>query len=1343
MLKFRTNEKISRCNDNLQKKELLPYDNNKNSMKNSSKSILFALTILVMGGFFMSATHASAATYYVANGGNDACDGTSSTIGSSGSCAWKTIAKVNSVNFAPGDSILFNKGDTWNEALTASSSGAVGNPITYGSYGAGANPVITGLFTLGNNWVDMGSNVWRYDVSALPAAKIRYLLLNGTNQKMTQSAVRYTTNSTTSSLTDATLGGADGDYVGSEVVMRSTSYTWDIRSITSYTASSGLAVFSPSNSYALGKNGDSTGGYMFQNSLKVLQQNATQNEWANQGTYLYYYSTTNPYTLGTIQVSSLDKLMNLGAANYITVSGFSFSYANQYCIWGNGGNNKTISNNTFTRCVTGIFENNQITSNTVIDSNTFTDIGSIAIYQYYATNITVTNNNITNVGLEIGRAPYLGNFGMDNMWYVGVVVYPSGGLFEYNNIRNTGYSGFMLTDPTNQALAQHNYVENPCVLLTDGGAFYSYGSTDTTASNINKITYRNNIAVETNTSTSTSWLIGYQGNTYGWLIYGFYKDGFLRATNWDNNFAYGFKAEFYSNPTKYSSWTNNVGVATYSGLRALQLTDISASSQYLTNSQFTGNTFVNTFDNSDIIFLYDAQATSSSGNTFDYNKLLRPSLSWRGSMVMRYPAFTHFTFTDWEGLASVVGIHEQTDNFFLAQSGLASSTDMVWLATNPTKNTVSVNFPAGYRYYTTDGVPVPSDTLTAYQGKIYYRTIDQAMPQANNTAVSGGYYIGAAQTGTYTYSNDQGNAQATSTYQWYRSSDGTTSAKVAISGATGLTYTTTSTDQGQYIIFGVVPKSTTGTSTLLTGIERLSSPKLISNAGKAILNFNFAALSPAVTGTVNESAKTVTLTVPYDTDLSALAPTIGVTGTTVSPASGVSHSFTDGVPSTYTVTAGDTTTQAYAVTVNWNHPPHTVGTDKVNIAGGARIYSDGKFMDLNTTSTSYADLTITPQSGSYPTLPATTTRSSLLDITNITWLNSGTYHKAWSESSASSTLTNTVHTIGDLEPNKFYEVSIDGVLGQNMTGPNCAGGICQANAQGKITFTYTSHYSTHTFDVTSAPVLAVAPATLSVSADFGSTTSTQSLVIANNGASNTTLNWTATTTETWLTLANATGALAGGTTTTLSLLVNPVSLPRGNYIATTTISDPNASSSPQTVAVSLVISSTSGSSSGSVTTYYSAPSGGGGGSTTPVAVATTTVATSTSVVATTTTSVIPTSESDIKALIATLTAQLNALLAQARQQGITLPASFSTSFAPFTRDLWMYDTGLDVKELQQFLNTKGFIVSAIGPGSFGNEVQHFGLKTFLALKKFQASVGITPASGYFGPKTRAYVNAHL
>lgn len=75
----------------------------------------------------------------------------------------------------------------------------------------------------------------------------------------------------------------------------------------------------------------------------------------------------------------------------------------------------------------------------------------------------------------------------------------------------------------------------------------------------------------------------------------------------------------------------------------------------------------------------------------------------------------------------------------------------------------------------------------------------------------------------------------------------------------------------------------------------------------------------------------------------------------------------------------------------------------------------------------------------------------------------------------------------------------------------------------------------------------------------------------------------------------------------------------------------------------------------------------------------------------------------------------------------------------FTRDLTVGFTGEDVRNLQKYLNSKGFIVSTTGPGSMGNETTTFGPLTRAALARFQASVGITPAVGYFGPITRAYI----
>jgi len=76
----------------------------------------------------------------------------------------------------------------------------------------------------------------------------------------------------------------------------------------------------------------------------------------------------------------------------------------------------------------------------------------------------------------------------------------------------------------------------------------------------------------------------------------------------------------------------------------------------------------------------------------------------------------------------------------------------------------------------------------------------------------------------------------------------------------------------------------------------------------------------------------------------------------------------------------------------------------------------------------------------------------------------------------------------------------------------------------------------------------------------------------------------------------------------------------------------------------------------------------------------------------------------------------------------------------FTRDLEFGMTGADIKELQKFLNAKGFVISATGAGSVGNETTLFGALTKNALIKFQIANKISPAVGYFGPLTRSAVN---
>ena len=135
--------------------------------------------LLVLSFFMMIPTTAVwAATYYV-----DATSGNNSNNGLSTGLPWKTIAKVNSFSFSPGDSILFKKGETWRETLIVPSSGSAGNVITFGAYGSGANPIITGSTSV-TGFAQSGS-IWDVTLSTRP-----YVVVVGSTHPHAMSASR-------------------------------------------------------------------------------------------------------------------------------------------------------------------------------------------------------------------------------------------------------------------------------------------------------------------------------------------------------------------------------------------------------------------------------------------------------------------------------------------------------------------------------------------------------------------------------------------------------------------------------------------------------------------------------------------------------------------------------------------------------------------------------------------------------------------------------------------------------------------------------------------------------------------------------------------------------------------------------------------------------------------------------------------------------------------------------------------------------------------------------------------------------------------------------------------------
>jgi hypothetical protein len=90
----------------------------------------------------------------------------------------------------------------------------------------------------------------------------------------------------------------------------------------------------------------------------------------------------------------------------------------------------------------------------------------------------------------------------------------------------------------------------------------------------------------------------------------------------------------------------------------------------------------------------------------------------------------------------------------------------------------------------------------------------QVAPVASGVAITGTAQVGQTLTGSYTYTDGNGDLEGTSTYQWF-------AAGSEISGATSATYLVQAADVGKTITFKVTPKALTG---LTPGLTVESSP---------------------------------------------------------------------------------------------------------------------------------------------------------------------------------------------------------------------------------------------------------------------------------------------------------------------------------------------------------------------------------------------------------------------------------------------------------------------------------------------------------------------------------------
>lgn len=392
--------------------------------------------------------------YYVKTGGSDAANGL--TDGT----AWGTISKVNTVwsagTFAPGDRILFNRGDTFVGTLTPAEAGSSGSLITIGAYGSGADPIITGFSTI-TGWTNEGSGIYSKTLT-VESSKVEMVSVDGVNTGTGRypdagTNLTFESHSGTTSITDNQLTGSP-DWDGAEVVMRKLPWVIERCLVSNHTTTTVTytELSGTGQEPDLGAN-----GYFFQNDLRTL---TTLGEWYYGGGKFYMYFGAVDPTTKTVKVATLDNAV-LTTSDYIALDNISFTGYNKTGIDFDGSANSEITN-----CEISFIGGRGVImgAGNTVDLCNIHDINANGIDADNGT-FTITNSTIERIAQIVG-----GGYGWDGQGY-GVLASGATGLVQYCVFHDIAYDGTYLRGNNTSVL--NNLFDNCVSRMFDGGAIYT------------------------------------------------------------------------------------------------------------------------------------------------------------------------------------------------------------------------------------------------------------------------------------------------------------------------------------------------------------------------------------------------------------------------------------------------------------------------------------------------------------------------------------------------------------------------------------------------------------------------------------------------------------------------------------------------------------------------------------------------------------------------------------------------------------------------------------------------------------------------------------------------------
>ena len=129
-----------------------------------------------------------------------------------------------------------------------------------------------------------------------------------------------------------------------------------------------------------------------------------------------------------------------------------------------------------------------------------------------------------------------------------------------------------------------------------------------------------------------------------------------------------------------------------------------------------------------------------------------------------------------------------------------------------------------------DGMP-----LNTFEAMTVVNVVGAAAPTASDVTVTGDLFVGSTLTGSYTYTDANGDAEEGSTYQWYYASDAAGSDALKLLGENGTTYVVADELRDQYVAFEVTPATATGGLDFLVGDPVLSDFVQISTVGTGLI----------------------------------------------------------------------------------------------------------------------------------------------------------------------------------------------------------------------------------------------------------------------------------------------------------------------------------------------------------------------------------------------------------------------------------------------------------------------------------------------------------------------------